>query len=165
MGRGRTIRVTTARPVRTRETVRADLLAVFRIEKASFAQPWPYRAFERFLGIPGFLVADLDAGSEAGEVAGYVVADSDTRRGKPVGHVKDIAVAPTYRGRGIGATLLERALDAMRRQRVRTVKLEVRESNDTALALYRQYGFVHRSTARRYYADGEDALVLVREFD
>ncbi len=162
MGRGRIAPVTTAQPVRTRETVRADLLAVFRIEKASFAQPWPYRAFERFLGVPGFLVADIGDG---GEVAGYVVADSETHRGQPLGHVKDIAVAPTHRGRGIGATLLERAIDAMRRQQVRRVKLEVRESNDRALALYRQYGFVHRSTARSYYADGEDALVLVREFD
>ena len=162
MVRSRIARVTAAQPVRTRETVRADLLAVFRIEKASFAQPWPYRAFERFLGIPGFLVADA---GEAGEVAGYVVADSETDRGRAVGHVKDIAVAPTYRGRGIGATLLERALDAMRQQRASTVKLEVRESNDPALALYRRYGFAHQHTARSYYADGEDALVLVREFD
>jgi ribosomal-protein-alanine N-acetyltransferase len=165
MGRDRTARVTTVQPARTRKAVRADLLAVFRIEKASFAQPWPYRAFERFLGIPTFLVADIDAGGKAGEVAGYVVADSEHQRGQPLGHVKDIAVAPTHRGRGIGATLLERAIDAMRRQQVRRVKLEVRESNDRALALYRQYGFIHRSTARRYYADGEDALVLVREFD
>lgn len=165
MGRDRIVRVMAAQPVQTRETVRADLLAVFRIEKASFAQPWPYRAFERFLGIPGFLVADIDADNEVGEVAGYVVADSETQRGRLLGHVKDIAVAPTYRGRGIGTTLLERALETMCRQRVGAVKLEVRESNDRALALYRQYGFVHRNTARHYYADGEDALVLVCEFD
>ncbi|WP_256685163.1 ribosomal protein S18-alanine N-acetyltransferase [Halococcus qingdaonensis] len=161
----RTDRVTTVEPTRTREAVRADLLAVFRIEKASFAQPWPYRAFERFLGIPGFLVVDVDDGGETGAIAGYVVADSERQRGRPVGHLKDIAVDPSYRGRGIGATLLERALDAMYRQQVGRVKLEVRESNEPALALYRQYGFVHRSTATGYYADGEDALVLVREFD
>ena len=163
MARGRIGRVTAVQPVRTRETVRADLLAVFRIEKVSFPQPWPYRAFERFLGSPGFLVADV--GDEASEVAGYVVANSERQRGRPVGHVKDIAVDPTYRGRGIGATLLERALDTMRHQRVGAVKLEVRESNDPALALYRRYGFVHRRTARGYYADGENALVLVRELD
>jgi ribosomal-protein-alanine N-acetyltransferase len=165
MARGRTNRVTVAQPVPTRETVRADLLAVFRIEKASFTQPWPYRAFERFLGIPGFLVADVADGGEASEVAGYVVANSERQRGRPLGHIKDIAVDPAYRERGIGATLLERALDAMRHQQARTVKLEVRESNDRALALYRRYGFVHRHTAQGYYADGEDALVLVREFD
>jgi ribosomal-protein-alanine N-acetyltransferase len=146
-------------PVTTRETVRADLLAVFRIEKASFAQPWPYRAFERYLGEPGFLVADT------GEVVGYVVADSVPNHGRPLGHIKDIAVGPTYRGRGIGAMLLERALDTLRERRARSVKLEVRASNDPALSLYRQFGFVHRNTSPGYYADGEDALVLVCELN
>lgn len=154
-----TTTATDSPPVTTRETVRADLLAVFRIEKASFAQPWPYRAFERFLGTPGFLVAD------ASEVVGYVVADDVPNHGRPLGHVKDIAVDPNYRGRGVGATLLERALDVLGGRRVNAVKLEVRASNERALALYHRYGFIHRTTAHGYYADGEDALVLVRELD
>ncbi|HET7323120.1 MAG TPA: GNAT family N-acetyltransferase, partial [Halococcus sp.] len=110
--------------VSTREANRADLLAVFRIEKASFAQPWPYRAFERYLGEPGFLVAD------SGAVVGYVVADDVLNHGRRLGHIKDIAVGPSYRGRGIGATLLERALDVLCERGLRSVKLEVRESND-----------------------------------
>jgi ribosomal-protein-alanine N-acetyltransferase len=145
------------RPVRTREANRADLLAVFRIEKASFAQPWPYRAFERFLDEPGFLVAD------SGEVVGYVLADATPRGGRPIGHVKDIGVAPFARGRGVGATLLGRAIDVMRERNAGSVRLEVRESNDPALALYRRFGFTHRSTSPGYYADGENALVLVRD--
>lgn len=32
-----------------RRAERADLLAIYRIEKASFPQPWPYEAFDRFL--------------------------------------------------------------------------------------------------------------------
>ena len=150
-----TTTATDSPPVTTREAIRADLLAVFRIEKASFAQPWPYRAFERYLDEPGFLVADT------GEVVGYVVADSVPNHGRPLGHVKDIAVDPDYRGRGIGATLLERAIDVMCDRRARSVKLEVRASNTPALELYRRFGFVHRNTSPGYYADGEDALVLV----
>lgn len=145
--------------VRTREAVRADLLAVFRIEKVSFPQPWPYRAFERYLGEPGFLVADT------GEVVGYVLADWVPNHGRPLGHVKDIAVAPAYRGRGVGSTLLDRAIDVLGDRNARSVKLEVRASNDPALSLYRRFGFTHRNTSRGYYTDGEDALVLVRELD
>jgi ribosomal-protein-alanine N-acetyltransferase len=143
--------------VQTREAVRADLLSVFRIEKASFAQPWPYRAFERFLGTSGFLVADMQ------DVVGYVVADDIRNHGRPLGHVKDIAVGPEFRGQGVGATLLERAIDVLHERRVHAVKLEVRASNERALSLYRRYGFIHRQTSPGYYADGEDALVLVRE--
>ena len=154
--------ITTAtddRSVRTREAARADLLAVFRIEKASFAQPWPYRAFERFLGEPGFLVADTD------EVIGYVLADVTPNGDRQIGHIKDIAVAPASRGQGVGATLLGRAIDVVRDRRATSVRLEVRESNEPAIALYRRFGFVHRSTSSSYYADGEDALVLVRDLD
>lgn len=145
--------------IRTREAVRADLLSVFRIEKASFPQPWPYRAFERFLGEPGFLVADT------GEVVGYVVADATPNHGRPLGHLKDIAVDPAHRGRGVGALLLERTIESMRRRQAGSVKLEVRESNEPALSLYQRFGFVHRNTSPGYYADGEDALVLVRELE
>lgn len=141
-----------------RPAARGDLLAVYRIEKTSFPQPWPFAAFEGFLGEPGFLVATVD-----GRVVGYVVADTVPNAGRTLGHVKDIAVHPDYRGRGIGAQLLGSALTVMREKRASRVKLEVRESNDSAIRLYRRFGFQFRRTLPRYYDDGEDAYVLVSE--
>jgi ribosomal-protein-alanine N-acetyltransferase len=133
-------------------------LAVYRIEKTSFPQPWPFAAFEGFLGEPGFLVATVN-----GRVVGYVVADTVPNAGRTLGHVKDIAVHPDYRGRGIGAQLLGSALTVMREKRASRVRLEVRESNDSAIRLYRRFGFQFRRTLPRYYDDGEDAYVLVSE--
>ena len=143
-----------------RQAVEADLLAIQRIERESFPQPWPYEAFRRFLGEDGFLVCEA-----GGAVAGYVVADSMPNYGRPLGHVKDIAVHPEYRGRGLGRLLLGRALGVLEADGASTVKLEVRAGNEPALALYREFGFEHRRTVHRYYADGEDALVMVRESD
>jgi len=143
--------------MRVRQAERADLLAVHRIEQASFPQPWPFDAFEQYLDEPGFLVAD------AGGVVGYVVADSVPNHGRPLGHIKDIAVREQQRGQGIGSTLLERALGVLAARGVASVKLEVRESNAGARRLYRDFDFVHRRTVPRYYSDGEDALVLVRD--
>lgn len=146
-----------------REAVRADLLDVSRIERASFPQPWPFSAFERFLGRPGFLVAGpVD---DDGAVVGYVVADSVPNHGRSLGHVKDIAVAPDVRRQGVGKRLLRRALAVLRAQDVGRVKLEVRASNDRAIELYRSFGFSVRRTVPSYYADGEDALVFVRSLD
>lgn len=139
-----------------REAQRADLLAVFRIEQASFPQPWPFRAFERFLGEPGFLVAERN-----GTIVGYVVTDSVPNHGRAIGHVKDFAVHPEHRGRGVGTSLLQRTLADLAMRGVHTVKLEVRENNDAAIRLYRQHGFTHRQTSPRYYSNGEDALVMV----
>jgi ribosomal-protein-alanine N-acetyltransferase len=139
-----------------RQAVTADLLSVYRIEKASFPQPWPFSAFERYVGEAGFLVADVPEG-----VAGYVVSDAVPNHGRPIGHVKDIAVHPDRRGEGLGSQLLGRALGVLDAEGVDSVKLEVRESNDRAMALYRDFGFSHRRTIPRYYDNGEDALVMV----
>ncbi|RBI61510.1 ribosomal-protein-alanine N-acetyltransferase [halophilic archaeon] len=158
------IRVTTtasaADTISIRSAKEPDLLAVFRIEKASFDQPWPFSAFERYLDEPTFLVAEDDA-----KVVGYVVADVVPNHGRGLGHVKDIAVHPTRRGEGIGSKLLERALAGIGSRGAHSVKLEVRESNESAIDLYREFGFQYLRTVPRYYDDGEDALVMVVELN
>jgi ribosomal-protein-alanine N-acetyltransferase len=144
--------------VTIRAAERADLLAVVRIEKASFPQPWPYDAFERFLDEPGFLVAEVD-----GEIAGYVVADVTQQIGRALGHVKDVAVHPDRRGAGVGSALLSRSLAVLGAHGAETVKLEVRRSNDGAKRLYREFGFDPLRQVPEYYGDGEDAIVMVRK--
>ena len=187
--------MTTTAPdgVSIRQAERADLLSVIRIEQAAFPQPWPYQAFEGFLGEPGFLVAvgdgrsaderaGLDGGGDRGaelggpggvlgpgsgdgegEVRGYVVADVVSDFGRTVGHVKDIAVHPDWRGRGIGSTLLARALSVLEASGARRVKLEVRAGNEAAQALYRTFGFSPNHVVPGYYDDGEDALLFVAD--
>ncbi|WP_436936081.1 ribosomal protein S18-alanine N-acetyltransferase [Halovenus marina] len=141
---------------RIRQAERADLLAVHRIERAVFPQPWPFGAFERYLGEPGFLVA------EGSSLLGYVVADTVTAHGRALGHVKDLAVHPDCRREGIASHLLTRAFSVLDGQGARSVKLEVRETNDQAQHLYREHGFSYRRTVPEYYDDDEDALIFVR---
>ncbi|MFB6073598.1 MAG: GNAT family N-acetyltransferase [Haloarculaceae archaeon] len=148
-------------PPRVRRARRADLLSIHRIEQSAFPQPWPFSAFESYLGEPGFLVAEPPAETPSPGVDGYVVADAIPNHGTPLGHVKDIAVREQRRGEGVGTSLLERALGVLDDRGCGSVKLEVRVSNDPAISLYRGFGFEHRRTVPGYYGDGEDALVLV----
>lgn len=141
-----------------RRADRADLLAVVEIEDASFPQPWPYHAFEGFLGRPGFLVA-----TDGNRVEGYVVSDVTPNHGRGIGHVKDIAVHPDRRGRGIGSALLARSIGVLEAHGAASVKLEVRDSNEGAKHLYRESGFEPVRRVPRYYDDGEDAIVMLRE--
>jgi len=141
-----------------RQAEQGDLLDVFRIEKEAFDHPWPFSAFERYLGQPGFLVAENPDGSG---LAGFIVADTIPSHGRPLGHVKDLAVHSTHRGNGVGGTLLDRGLAVLHAQGARSVKLEVRRSNQPALGLYRERGFDYYRTLKRYYPDGEDAFVMV----
>ncbi|MFB6097271.1 MAG: ribosomal protein S18-alanine N-acetyltransferase [Haloferacaceae archaeon] len=146
--------------VSIRRAEQADLLEVLRIERASFPQPWPFSAFEEHLGTPGFLVAERDA-----EVVGYVVAGTVPNYGRDLGHVKDFAVRPDARGEGVGSRLLRQALAALAIEGATDAKLEVREGNDGAMRLYRRFGFTPARRVSRYYADGEDALVMVLDLD
>jgi ribosomal-protein-alanine N-acetyltransferase len=149
---------TTPADVTIRGAEERDLQSVVRIERAAFDQPWPYTAFERFLDEPGFLVAARGNGDA---VVGYVVSDVTPNFGRDIGHVKDLAVAEPARERGIGRSLLGRSLFALAIEGADVVKLEVREGNEAARALYRDVGFDIARRIPRYYRDGEDALVMV----
>jgi len=151
-----------------RPAERADLLAVHRIERASFDEPWPFEAFRRYIGASAFLIAvDHDAEStgpiDEAPIVGFVVGAVISTHGRTYGHVKDLAVHPDERRDGIGDTLLASALDQLAADGAETVKLEVRVSNHEARALYHDAAFEPLRRVENYYDDGEDALVMVRE--
>lgn len=141
-----------------RKATRTDIFDIFQIEQASFPQPWPFQAFERFIGKPGFLVSEHEK-----KIIGYIVSDAVPNHGNALGHVKDFAVHPDFRGQGVGTELLQQALAELGTRGVYSVKLEVRENNESAIRLYQQHGFTYKRTISRYYNNGEDALILVRE--
>lgn len=175
------IQAGTPEGVAIRRAEATDLLDVRRIESDVFPQPWPMEAFQKFLGEPGFLVAVTTPATDSGApavsepdeegpapettVVGYVVADVISGGWRDVGHVKDLAVAVRYRRQGVGTALLSRALSVLADRDVRSVKLEVRESNAPARDLYDAFGFELRRRLPHYYADGEDALVFVAPLD
>ena len=78
-------------------------------------------------------------------------------------HLLNIGVAEKRQGMGFGARLLRHAMNVGRELGAKTLLLEVRPSNEKALALYQHFGFQRIGLRRAYYpANGgrEDALVL-----
>ena len=81
-------------------------------------------------------------------------------------HLLTISVAAKRQKLGFGARLLRQAMDVALQRGARSLLLEVRPSNVSALSLYRQYGFKQIGVRRDYYPaehGREDALVLTRE--
>ncbi|MFQ6095750.1 MAG: ribosomal protein S18-alanine N-acetyltransferase [Candidatus Bathyarchaeia archaeon] len=112
-----------------------------------------------------FIIAEED-----GQVVGYIMCRMET--GLPsfrtfelpkIGHIISIAVLPQYRGRGIGYSLIRRALWAMSRYKAKECYLEVRVSNTPAINLYKKLGFKIAKTIRGYYADGESSYRMTRQ--
>lgn len=74
-------------------------------------------------------------------------------------HLTDLGVTAAFRRRGLARQLIAQLC----RSDARVVFLEVRESNEPALALYTALGFTELDRRARYYADtGEDAVVMQR---
>ncbi|MCB1561699.1 MAG: ribosomal protein S18-alanine N-acetyltransferase [Xanthomonadales bacterium] len=81
-----------------------------------------------------------------------------TRSGSHAGRLYSIAVAPAFRGQGLGKRLLDDVAAQARARGCRELRLEVREDNETAIRLYRNYGFSLLERRPSYYQDGTDAL-------
>lgn len=73
----------------------------------------------------------------------------------------NIAIAPEWRGRGLGNALMADLIRAAMQRGATAMTLEVRPSNAPALALYARYGFQAAGRRPHYYSDnGEDAIIM-----
>jgi len=96
----------------------------------------------------------LAAASDQG-LAGYLVCS----RYADVWHLMNVAVTPDARRQGIATMLMRNLFDSAGSDARYT--LEVRTSNEEAIAMYRHFGFRPAGRRRRYYHDnGEDALIM-----
>jgi ribosomal-protein-alanine N-acetyltransferase len=76
-------------------------------------------------------------------------------------HIVTIATRESHRRQGIGEMLLQEAIELAREKAQPLITLEVRVSNEPAIALYRKYGFEEAGLRPRYYSDNrEDAYIL-----
>ena len=135
-----------------------DLDAIHKLESAAFPAPWRREFFESELH--GSNRLNLVARRE-GEVIGYLFAMwfFDEM------HVNKIAVNETERRKGIAVALMRRVTDFALRNGVRTISLEVRQSNQGAQSFYKTLNFRPFYVRPRYYPDGEAAVVMTRELE
>lgn len=87
-----------------------------------------------------------------------------TRSGSRAARLYSIAVAPAFRGQGMGRRLLDDVVAQARARGCDELRLEVRPDNEAAIRLYRDYGFVPNGTRPHYYQDGADALRFRLDF-
>jgi len=88
-------------------------------------------------------------------VVGFIIGDR--RRGNSLGWISSLGVHPDYRRRGIARSLLVACEGELATPRTR---LTLRCTNEAALRLYQQMGYVEIDIWKRYYRRGEDAIVM-----
>lgn len=145
----------------------SDLEGVIRINRECLPENYSTHFFiNLFKRFPEtFIVAEFNK-----EIVGYIMCRIETGISSfkllgitKKGHVISIAVLPEHHRKGIGCKLIEEATRAMVDYKAKECYLEVRESNKPAITLYKKLGFKVTKTNRNYYADGEDAIIMVKQ--
>lgn len=141
-------------PLSLRSMTPSDVPEVARIETTAFSTPWSEETFNSLLKRSG---VELWVAEWGDELAAYAILWKVLDEGE----LANIAVRSDLRGRGIGSGLLSRMLEVAEDSGVRSLYLEVRESNGLAREMYARRGF-HEIGVRKGYYEGprEDARVL-----
>ncbi len=149
-----------------RQFQREDIRAVVNINKSCLPENYPDQFF---LGLhhhapKSFLVAECDD-----EVCGYIMCRIErgisSFKKAPVkkGHIVSVAVRHEYRNKGIGTQLIRAAIEGMREYGASEFFLEVRKTNEAAIAVYENLSFEIKRVLKGYYRDGEDAYLMARQ--
>ncbi|MBR1865643.1 MAG: ribosomal protein S18-alanine N-acetyltransferase [Lachnospiraceae bacterium] len=130
--------------------------AVAAIAKDSLPEHWSLEGIQDVLRYDSNIYYVARCQSD-GNIAGFagimIIADE--------AELLNIAVQEEYRKKGIGGRLLEKMITEAGRHGARRLLLEVRISNERAISLYRNRGFVKLGERKDYYrAPTEDALVM-----
>jgi [ribosomal protein S18]-alanine N-acetyltransferase len=129
---------------------------IAHIDTLSFSESWSEESYlemnknKSYL----FLQEEID-----GKLAGFIllmdVVDAI--------EIIRVAVHPDYRGRGIGDTLVKRALEESIKKGMENIFLEVRESNTKALKLYEKNGFEQCGVRKNYYSNPkENGVIMIK---
>jgi [ribosomal protein S18]-alanine N-acetyltransferase len=142
----------------------SDIDGVFSLENISFPKPWRRSDFTAELISPIAIIQvarQLDSpGNEA------VIAYICTQLVVDELSLLKIAVSPAWRCKGVGNQLLSQTIDIAIQKGAARMFLEVRPSNQGAMAFYLDSGFRIIGKRPKYYPEtGEDALVMMKRLD
>ena len=132
---------------------------VAALEKQCFSDPWSENSVASELENPLslWLIAEED-GAVCGYVGSQTVLDETD--------MMNIAVRPDCRRKGIAAALITELVSRLKARGSRVLRLEVRESNFSAIALYEALGFTQLGLRKNYYRNPkENALILGKEWE
>jgi [ribosomal protein S18]-alanine N-acetyltransferase len=137
-----------------------DLDALMAIENDVYPFPWTRGNFldSLYNGYEAWVMRDED-----GALLGYFLL----MLALDEAHLLNISLRRDLHGKGLGRTLLDKAVAVAREKGAVTMFLEVRPSNQRPLQIYERYGFLQVGRRKGYYpADAntrEDAIVMRME--
>lgn len=139
-----------------RKMLLEDTAVIAEIERLTFPDPWPQKAFEDELKNEHAIYHVVTFNEQVIGYAGvWKILDE--------GHITNIAIHPDFRQHGIGRKLVTDMLESGPKEGIEQFTLEVRASNQVAILMYEQLGFVSAGKRPNYYDHPkEDAIIMWR---
>ena len=88
----------------------------------------------------------LIVAKDKGHIVGMGTLYMITKFGKRTGHVEDVVVDGSYRGRGLGKKIMRVIIAAAKKGKLSSVSLTSRPEREAANRLYQKVGFEHKET-------------------
>lgn len=143
--------------ITVREMQIDDIDQVCEIENENFSVPWSANGFFTYLIREDALFLAACDGEEVVGYCGLICVPDE-------GDITNVAVAKRRWGEGIGTELVSAMIEKGVGRGVKNIFLEVRRSNERAIALYEKLGFRTIGERKNYYElPKEDALLMKRE--
>lgn len=137
-----------------RKMQESDLVQVASIEKANFSVPWSVESFRESISLEHtiYLVAE-----EEGNIMGYC----GMYRVFNEGEIVNVAVAEAHRRKSVASRLLEQLFTQSEELQVDNFFLEVRESNQPAIQLYKKFGFSEAGIRKDFYEKPRENAIFM----
>lgn len=124
--------------------------------ESGFADGWNERMIRSSFEAGGFYALGvIKEGVPIAAVTYFVAVDA--------ADIEHVAVAVPYRRKGYAKMLLSECERRLKEAAVAKIFLEVREGNAPARSLYAACGYVSAGVRKKYYPDGENAIVMLKE--
>ena len=134
------------------------LCAIAELEKITFCEPWSENALELFLVEPNFCVVCFENDALASYCTVTTVLDE--------AQIINVATDTCFKRMGYAKDVLKRFFSECKDKNIRSISLEVRESNIPAINLYEELGFVIAGKRKDFYKNPrENAFVMIKNLD
>eukprot|EP00897_Mesotaenium_endlicherianum_P009084 jgi/Mesen1/8203/ME000442S07477 len=135
----------------------SDLPIIMKLIDQELSEPYSIFTYRYFISQwPQLTLIAYDGVNPVGTI----VCKMDLDRSTPRGYIAMLVVLKPYRGKGIATELVARCVSSMHDSGCHEVALEAEVTNEGALALYGNLGFIRAKRLHRYYLNGGDAFRL-----
>ncbi|OFZ21652.1 MAG: ribosomal-protein-alanine N-acetyltransferase [Bdellovibrionales bacterium GWB1_55_8] len=133
-----------------------DISEIVKIENAVHLAPWTAEHVKAELEKPYSHVWIMTDDETDSKLAGYIVFWLFMGECQ----ILNVAVDLPYRGLGYAKHMIRQAANLTAREGIQKITLEVRKSNQAAIALYQGMNFVITQIRKSFYSNGEDAYFM-----